>query len=168
VKLGAVSAAGGQSAFISGKSKRVPFATCSHFLVRCFESLKDGTATSTLELFNPLVSLFGIRTSPASVVCTFEQSVGYAAAILFESPPRYQHRSVTGSAEMLSPHNQGARPMARTKRQTWLEMSEAAEREALAFPPGKQRDALMRKSRQFKIAADMGEWMSSPGLQSPT
>jgi hypothetical protein len=56
--------------------------------------------------------------------------------------------------------------MARTDRQTWLEMSQAAEREALALPPGKERDALMRKSRQLKVASDVGDWLTSPGLQS--
>jgi hypothetical protein len=34
--------------------------------------------------------------------------------------------------------------------------------------PGPQRDALLRKIGQLETAAHMSEWLSSPGLQTPT
>jgi hypothetical protein len=34
--------------------------------------------------------------------------------------------------------------------------------------PGPQMDALLKKIRQLETAAHMSEWLSSPGLQSPT
>lgn len=33
---------------------------------------------------------------------------------------------------------------------------------------GPQRDGLLRKIRQLETASHMNEWLSSPGLQSPT
>ena len=34
--------------------------------------------------------------------------------------------------------------------------------------PGPQMDALRRKIRQLETASHMSEWLSSPGLQTPT
>ena len=34
--------------------------------------------------------------------------------------------------------------------------------------PGPQMDALRKKIRQLETASHMNEWLSSPGLQSPT
>ncbi|TYM00140.1 hypothetical protein FXB40_01110 [Bradyrhizobium rifense] len=34
------------------------------------------------------------------------------------------------------------------------------------LPDGQQRDALLRKAKQAETAAQMNEWLSSPGLQS--
>ena len=34
--------------------------------------------------------------------------------------------------------------------------------------PGAQMDALRKKIRQLETASHMNEWLSSPGLQSPT
>ena len=34
--------------------------------------------------------------------------------------------------------------------------------------PGPQMDALRKKIRQLDTASHMNEWLSSPGLQSPT
>ena len=34
--------------------------------------------------------------------------------------------------------------------------------------PGAQMDALRKKVRQLEAASHMNEWLSSPGLQSPT
>jgi hypothetical protein len=34
--------------------------------------------------------------------------------------------------------------------------------------PSPQRDALLKKIRQLETASHMSEWLSSPGLQSPT
>jgi len=34
--------------------------------------------------------------------------------------------------------------------------------------PGPQRDELLNKIRQLETASHMSEWLSSPGLQSPT
>ena len=34
--------------------------------------------------------------------------------------------------------------------------------------PGPQMDGLLKKIRQLETAAHVNEWLSSPGLQSPT
>jgi hypothetical protein len=34
--------------------------------------------------------------------------------------------------------------------------------------PGPQMDAIRKKIRQLETASHMSEWLSSPGLQSPT
>ncbi|WP_050420982.1 hypothetical protein [Bradyrhizobium tropiciagri] len=39
--------------------------------------------------------------------------------------------------------------------------------QASQMPPGAERDQLVKKARQADTAAHLGEWMSSPGLQSP-
>jgi hypothetical protein len=39
--------------------------------------------------------------------------------------------------------------------------------EAKLLPPGAVRDAVLRKARQADAAADIDEWLRSPGLQSP-
>ena len=36
------------------------------------------------------------------------------------------------------------------------------------LPPGPTRDRVLRKARQDETAAHMNEWVSSPGLKSPT
>jgi hypothetical protein len=40
--------------------------------------------------------------------------------------------------------------------------------EAKLLRPGIERDALIRRARQAETAAHMSEWLSSPGLQTPT
>jgi hypothetical protein len=58
--------------------------------------------------------------------------------------------------------------MARKERSTnWLEQAEALRREAEKLPYDKEREELERKARQLKIAAQINEWVSSPGLQPP-
>jgi hypothetical protein len=50
-------------------------------------------------------------------------------------------------------------------------LSEEAKRlraEAKLFPPGPERDALIRKARQAETGSHMSEWLTSPGLQPPT
>nr|WP_100381829.1 hypothetical protein [Bradyrhizobium canariense] len=42
------------------------------------------------------------------------------------------------------------------------------EAQAADFPPGPKKDELLRKIRQLETASHMNEWLSSPGLQSPT
>ncbi|VIO71453.1 hypothetical protein CI1B_36370 [Bradyrhizobium ivorense] len=36
------------------------------------------------------------------------------------------------------------------------------------LPPGAERDQLLKRARTAEIAADIDQWVSSPGLQSPT
>jgi hypothetical protein len=43
---------------------------------------------------------------------------------------------------------------------------QVAER-AKRLPPGKERDALLKKARMDEVAAHLSEWLSSPGLQPP-
>jgi hypothetical protein len=40
--------------------------------------------------------------------------------------------------------------------------------QAKRLPPGREREALLRKARQDEIGAHMTEWLTSPGLRSPT
>jgi hypothetical protein len=40
--------------------------------------------------------------------------------------------------------------------------------EAETKPPGPERDMLIRKARQADTAAHIDQWISSPGLRSPT
>ena len=42
------------------------------------------------------------------------------------------------------------------------------EAEIAELKPGAQMDALRKKIRQLETASHMNEWLSSPGLQSPT
>jgi hypothetical protein len=42
------------------------------------------------------------------------------------------------------------------------------EAELADFKPGPQMDALRKKIRQLETASHMNEWLSSPGLQTPT
>jgi hypothetical protein len=49
-------------------------------------------------------------------------------------------------------------------------LSEEAKRlreEVKLFPPGAQRETLLRKARQAETGSHMSEWLSSPGLQPP-
>jgi hypothetical protein len=54
-----------------------------------------------------------------------------------------------------------------TIEQKWHQESEAAKNEAQKLPYGKERDALVKKARQLKIASQISQWLSSPGLQPP-
>jgi hypothetical protein len=40
-------------------------------------------------------------------------------------------------------------------------------KEAQGTPPGIARETLLRRARQAEAAAQMNEWLSSPGLQAP-
>ena len=54
---------------------------------------------------------------------------------------------------------------------TLPDLANEAERlreEAETKPPGPERDALLRKARQADVAAHIDQWVSSPGLKSPT
>ena len=59
------------------------------------------------------------------------------------------------------------RPMIKkiTLEQKW---HEAAKQEAEKLPHGKEREALLRKARQFETASQIDQWISSPALQPPT
>lgn len=50
-------------------------------------------------------------------------------------------------------------------------LTEEAQRlrmEAQAKPPGIQQERLMRRARQLDTAANVNEWINSPGLVPPT
>jgi hypothetical protein len=60
----------------------------------------------------------------------------------------------------------------RVKHETSFEerLAEQARRlreQAKPLPPGKERDALMRRARQAEITSHINEWLTSPGLASP-
>ena len=42
------------------------------------------------------------------------------------------------------------------------------EAQVAELKPGPQMDALRKKIRQLETASHMNEWLSSPGLQTPT
>jgi hypothetical protein len=39
--------------------------------------------------------------------------------------------------------------------------------QASQFPPGPEREALLKRARQAEIANHLDEWVRSPGLQPP-
>ena len=47
------------------------------------------------------------------------------------------------------------------------EIAQQLRDEAAALPPGKEREEIERKLRQAEIAANITQWVSSPGLQPP-
>ena len=42
------------------------------------------------------------------------------------------------------------------------------EAQAAKLPPGPAKDGLLKKIRQLETASHLNEWITSPGLQSPT
>jgi hypothetical protein len=42
------------------------------------------------------------------------------------------------------------------------------EDQAWRMPPGHERDMLLRRARQTETASRINEWLTSPGLRSPT
>ena len=42
-----------------------------------------------------------------------------------------------------------------------------AREKAEQLPPSKEREALLKKARTVDIAANIEEWLNSPGLRSP-
>jgi hypothetical protein len=38
---------------------------------------------------------------------------------------------------------------------------------AQSLPPGRAREALVRRVRQIEAAVKLNDWLSSPGLQAP-
>ncbi|MES2603049.1 MAG: hypothetical protein V4602_19780 [Pseudomonadota bacterium] len=50
----------------------------------------------------------------------------------------------------------------------WKAIADIARDEAEKLPYGKDRDALLKKARQLDTASHINEWLSSPGLRSPT
>lgn len=50
----------------------------------------------------------------------------------------------------------------------WKAIADIARDEAGKLPPGKDRDALLKKARQLDTASHINEWLSSSGLRTPT
>jgi hypothetical protein len=53
------------------------------------------------------------------------------------------------------------------RKKSWHEQVEALRAEAEKLPYGKEREALETKARQLEVAANINQWLSSPGLQPP-
>lgn len=51
--------------------------------------------------------------------------------------------------------------------QKWKQLAEKTREEAMDLPPGRARDAMLKKARQLETACQMSEWISSPGLRTP-
>lgn len=45
--------------------------------------------------------------------------------------------------------------------------AKSARDQARRLPPGKERESLLRSARQSETAANIDEWLSSPGLRAP-
>lgn len=54
-----------------------------------------------------------------------------------------------------------------TIEEKWHQQSEAAKNEARHLPPGKERDALVRKARQLETASQINQWLSAAELRPP-
>jgi hypothetical protein len=52
--------------------------------------------------------------------------------------------------------------------QKWHEQAEAFKREAGKLPYGREREELLREVSLLETASHINEWVSSPGLSSPT
>ncbi|CAN5454294.1 hypothetical protein BH10PSE11_BH10PSE11_19730 [soil metagenome] len=50
----------------------------------------------------------------------------------------------------------------------WRAIATIAKDEAMTLPPGKDRDALIKKARQLETACYINESLSSPGSKVPT
>jgi len=50
---------------------------------------------------------------------------------------------------------------------SWHKQAEALKAEAEKLPYGAEREALETKARQLEVAANINQWLSSPGLQPP-
>jgi hypothetical protein len=48
------------------------------------------------------------------------------------------------------------------------EQAKLLRKEAQGTPPGIERDKLIRGARRVEIAAHLQQWLTSPGLKSPT
>jgi hypothetical protein len=53
-------------------------------------------------------------------------------------------------------------------KQRLADEGERLHEQAKMLPPGLLRDAVLMKVRQTEAASQMNEWLTSPGLQSPT
>jgi hypothetical protein len=53
-------------------------------------------------------------------------------------------------------------------KQRLADEGERLREQAKMLPPGLVRDALLKKVHQTETASQMNEWLTSPGLQSPT
>jgi hypothetical protein len=52
--------------------------------------------------------------------------------------------------------------------QRLMEEAERLRKEARATPPGIARERLIRRARQAETAAQIQEWLTSPGLRAPS
>ena len=48
-----------------------------------------------------------------------------------------------------------------------IEWAEEVRHQAVALPPGPDRDMLLKKVRQAETALHLEDWVNSPGLQPP-
>ncbi len=48
-----------------------------------------------------------------------------------------------------------------------IQEAQRLRQEAMAAPPGSQRERLIRRARQAETASRVNEWMASRGLQAP-
>jgi len=56
---------------------------------------------------------------------------------------------------------------AQSLKQRLLDRVKSLREEAKLMPPGLARETLLRKARQSETAANIDDWLSSPGLKPP-
>ena len=52
-----------------------------------------------------------------------------------------------------------------TFEQRMSQQAKEAEDQAWTLPPGRERDALLRKARQLDIACSVGDWLTASSVQ---
>jgi hypothetical protein len=66
----------------------------------------------------------------------------------------------------MTPMRRGKSTMTLSER--LLKFAQETRRTARSLPPGKERQILLKKARQTEAAANIEQWLSSPGLKPPT
>jgi len=46
-----------------------------------------------------------------------------------------------------------------------ISFAETARERARRMPPGKEREALLRRARQNEVASDVADWLAAPGYR---
>lgn len=75
-----------------------------------------------------------------------------------------------GQKDPIKPHKRISQEVRLSRATFHVQMSPDAkelEEQAWCMPPGRERDALLRKARQMNVSEHLMDWLTSPGLQPP-
>lgn len=67
----------------------------------------------------------------------------------------------------ITPAKRNRRKNATSTTERLMASANQARAEAATLPPGPMRRELLRKAREAETTANLNEWLTSPGLQSP-